>query len=416
MSKSKAIKSIRNTLFTGLIFAITSNHLWAAPFAYITNSGDDTVSVIDTATNMVVDTIEVGLHPIGLAWNPDGTRLYIGNNGIDGDNNTVSVIDLTTNKVIDEFVVGPGPEGLSVHPDGKRLYVATPGIHFLPPDCILGDLMTIVDIENDANTVLKTIPVGDHPWGVLADPANDLVYVTNAHSETLTLIDTSSDTIENEYNMGDGCDTDVDNHPVGLARHPDQNILYVGHMHASKLSEFNLISRRITRQVDLSVGDCPDQICKHAHDLVISPDGSTIYASLFFSGEVAVVDTASFMVTDIIHIGGMGPKGIDILPDGSRVYVASQFDDVVYVIDTASKTVIESIVVGRAPIAFGNFIIPSMQTSGPAIDSVRPKRLRKDRSTNVTIVGSNFVDGLSITVSPSDTGITVGRIRLSGSD
>ena len=33
---------------------------WTAPFAYITNTGDDTVSVIDTASNTVVATVGVG--------------------------------------------------------------------------------------------------------------------------------------------------------------------------------------------------------------------------------------------------------------------------------------------------------------------------------------------------------------------
>jgi YVTN family beta-propeller protein len=32
----------------------------AAPFAYVTNAGDGTVSVIDTATNTVVATVPVG--------------------------------------------------------------------------------------------------------------------------------------------------------------------------------------------------------------------------------------------------------------------------------------------------------------------------------------------------------------------
>jgi len=35
------------------------------PFAYISNSLDDTVSVINTATNTVVDTVDVGNEPEG---------------------------------------------------------------------------------------------------------------------------------------------------------------------------------------------------------------------------------------------------------------------------------------------------------------------------------------------------------------
>ena len=52
----------------------------AAPFAYITNNGSDTVSVIDTATNTVVDTVAVGANPFGVAVHPDGNTVYVANN------------------------------------------------------------------------------------------------------------------------------------------------------------------------------------------------------------------------------------------------------------------------------------------------------------------------------------------------
>lgn len=38
----------------------------AAPFAYITNKGSDTVSVIDTATNTVTATVTVGEGPVAF--------------------------------------------------------------------------------------------------------------------------------------------------------------------------------------------------------------------------------------------------------------------------------------------------------------------------------------------------------------
>ncbi len=67
----------------------------AAPFAYITNYDDNTVSVIDTATNKVTSTVPVGLGPGGVAVAPDGKKVYVANN----DSNSVSVIDTATNSV-----------------------------------------------------------------------------------------------------------------------------------------------------------------------------------------------------------------------------------------------------------------------------------------------------------------------------
>jgi YVTN family beta-propeller protein len=70
----------------------------AAPFAYITNSGSNNVSVIDTATNNVTATIFVGFDPSGVAVTPNGKNVYVTNTN-NGDPGTVSVIDTATNTV-----------------------------------------------------------------------------------------------------------------------------------------------------------------------------------------------------------------------------------------------------------------------------------------------------------------------------
>ena len=74
----------------------------AAPFAYITSSLNNTVSIIDTATNTITATITGFSSPCGIAITPDGTKVYVANR-LGG---TVSVIDTTTNKVIATFTVG----------------------------------------------------------------------------------------------------------------------------------------------------------------------------------------------------------------------------------------------------------------------------------------------------------------------
>jgi len=50
-------------------------------FAYITNGNSATVSVIDTSTNTVINTIQVGATPYGVAVSPSGNRVYVANRG-----------------------------------------------------------------------------------------------------------------------------------------------------------------------------------------------------------------------------------------------------------------------------------------------------------------------------------------------
>jgi YVTN family beta-propeller protein len=124
----------------------------AAPLAYVVNSGDGTVSVIDTATNTVVGIpIPVGREPFGVAVIPDGKHAYVANRG----SNNVSVIDTATNMVVATVVVGNVPFNVAVTPDGNHAYVANAGSS------------NVSVIDTAANTVGPTvIVVGNAPVSV----------------------------------------------------------------------------------------------------------------------------------------------------------------------------------------------------------------------------------------------------------
>ena len=51
-------------------------------YAYVTNFGDNTVSVISTATDTVIGTpIPVGVYPEDIAITPDGSHAYVADPG-----------------------------------------------------------------------------------------------------------------------------------------------------------------------------------------------------------------------------------------------------------------------------------------------------------------------------------------------
>src|SRR5438445_13565499 len=112
----------RLALLLGVL--VLSPVVWArAPQAYITNLNDNTVSVIDTASNTVMATVPVGNFPNGVAVTPDGAHVYVGNQGDGLVPGTVSVIDTATNKLTATVMVGLFPFGVAVTPDGAHVYV-----------------------------------------------------------------------------------------------------------------------------------------------------------------------------------------------------------------------------------------------------------------------------------------------------
>jgi len=126
-------------------------------FVYVANSGDRTVSVIETVFNRVVGIItldEFGgapqpLVPRGVAVSPDGNRLYV----TDGAGNRLFVIDITANHAVVGIVsVGKTPYGVSVSPDSKRVYVANT------------DDNTVSVVDGRSNQVIAVVPAGLGPW------------------------------------------------------------------------------------------------------------------------------------------------------------------------------------------------------------------------------------------------------------
>ncbi|SKC84620.1 cytochrome D1 domain-containing protein [Maledivibacter halophilus] len=258
-------------------------------FAYVTNL-NGFVSVIDTCTNTVVDTIKVGFNPIGIAITPDGRYAYVANSF---DNN-VSVIDTSTNTVVDTIPVGREPFGVAVAPDGNFVYVAI----------ALESRVSVIDTTS--NTVVDTIPVTFFPHGIAITPDGSFAYVSNNEQPPLTttvsVIDTSTRTM-------------VDNIPVGFV----------------------------------------------ATIIAITPDGKFAYVANAGDDNVSVIDIATNTVIDTVPVGSHD-YGVAITPDGRFAYVTNAGDDNVSVIDTSTNTVVDIIPDGNTPFGIAIANIPPCPT------------------------------------------------------
>src|SRR5215475_1569074 len=90
-----------------------------------------TVTRIDLATMKSTNTIQVELHPTAIAWDEQGNRLYVANTNKD----SISVIDTVTDKVIQTRALsgqdtrGFAPTALALTADGKTLFAACGGLN-----------------------------------------------------------------------------------------------------------------------------------------------------------------------------------------------------------------------------------------------------------------------------------------------
>jgi YVTN family beta-propeller protein len=77
---------------------------------YVSNGRAGTISVFDTHSYQLLDTIKVGSRPWGIGVSPDGKFLFSAN----GPSNDVSVVDLKTNQEIARVKAGASPWGIAI--------------------------------------------------------------------------------------------------------------------------------------------------------------------------------------------------------------------------------------------------------------------------------------------------------------
>jgi PGF-pre-PGF domain-containing protein/uncharacterized repeat protein (TIGR01451 family) len=315
-------------LFFSFLLLITASVTHAetqgSQFAYITNYDSDNVSIIDTSTNNVTDSVSVGSGPAGVAVNLAGTRAYVANR----DSDSVSVIDTTTNTVTATVPVESYPYGVAVNLDGTRVYVAN----------MFSDSVSVIDTTT--NTVTATVPVGFTPIGVAVNPDGTKVYVASQNSNSIYVIDTSTNTVTATVPVG--------NLPTGVSVNPAGTKVYVTDYNDNCVYVINTTTNAVTASV--TVGSKPQGVS-------VNPTGTKAYVANQGNDSVSVIDTSTNTVIASVPVGSY-PYGVTVNMDGTKVYVANQGSASVSVIDTTTNTVTATVSAGLGPIAFGQFMIP----------------------------------------------------------
>lgn len=156
-----------------------------------------------------------------------GERFLYTANQISG---TVSVVDLASNQVVQEVPCGQRPSHIALAPDGKRLLISATFAHEV----------VAFDIQSDGQVVeAKRLWTGFEPRGIVIDTAGKLAYValTTAHQVAVIKLDT----LELEAKI------DVGRWPRSVALTPDGKTLVAGCSGDGCLSFVSVAERKLLR-------------------------------------------------------------------------------------------------------------------------------------------------------------------------
>ncbi len=119
--------------------------------AWIANSGDGTVSIIDLTAKRVTATLKIDVQSANrLKFTPDGKRVLI---SLLGGPDLV-VVDVASHAVEKRIPIGHGAAGIQMQPDGARAFVA----------CTPDNYVAIVDLKT--LTIAGHIDAGGNPDGL----------------------------------------------------------------------------------------------------------------------------------------------------------------------------------------------------------------------------------------------------------
>ncbi|HZB47012.1 MAG TPA: YncE family protein, partial [Pyrinomonadaceae bacterium] len=316
------------------------------PYVVVLNQYGNFASVIDASTDAVVGEFETGFYGEKLVFNRAGTRLYV----TDRYKDAVRAFRIDPGPAFTEIAVIPtgntslersNPRDLDLSADGRTLYVAN----------TLGHTVAAINVEADANTLVKVLPLGGLAtdvkiagrWGIVAGQGTN--------------------TRLNEPEAGHGLPT---KNAQGVAiRNNGQPLGYTPVMTdatrattfddiGSELNIFDTQTNRFVfryvdverdksqlvtpgRFVDLGDHTSAQEIIKGSGPEQLFVRGDFLFVTHAHSEQVEVfrIDRTTtdpsrvLAALDIEFTGGITPQGVEASPDGRTVYVANfQTEDV----------------------------------------------------------------------------------------
>ncbi len=296
---------------------------------------------------------------------------------------TMSILDAVSGTESSPVGVGAMPLAVGVTPDGGRVYVANAGDG------------TVSVIDAASRTVAKTVSVGSFPQGVAVAPDGARIYVANGTSGTVSIIERATDTVVGTVGVAPD--------PVSLVADRAGKRLYVVSPDAVTV---------VDTTADVVVTTIPRN--RGLSGAALAPDGTRLFVAERTDGAVAVIDTATNLITATIAVGS-SPGAVGIVstgdPNATRVCVANAGDATISLIDLIGQVVSDTVPVASFPVGLaatpdGTRLLvtsaPRAGAGGNAVSLVDLATRSGQAVLTLTRPLTTSVEGIAIGIAPPD--------------
>ncbi len=340
----------------------------AGEFLLVVNPDSNSLTVIDTAQQLPLAEVTVGVEPRSVTVSPGGERAFVTNFGSD----TVSVLDLDSLSVTQTLPVGDRPAGVVASADGRFVAVSELGT----------DRVRFLEAANGDS--LAILAVADRPYGLAFTPDSRRLLVSHLLSGSVTVLnvqpyvaflpqivqsapyspETPSRSFSQPAQVQISTWPNVAPAPVVLVNASGSRA-YLPQTMANglglntqfdtsvfpKVSVINLQSdtHQTSEHISLTETDRPVGL---PWDVALAQDGMELWVVNAASNDISIIDISNpFFPTRVANIPvGDNPRGIVISPDGYTAYVNNTLAGTISVIDTNTYTVTQVITATTLPL------------------------------------------------------------------
>jgi YVTN family beta-propeller protein len=267
-------------------------------YAYISNGGSNTVTVLDIVDMRQDRVIAVGSNPSGLGVNPRRNEVYVVNSG----SGTVTVINAESNTVAATMRVQRQPYFIDVDARGERAYVANSG----------SNNVSVLDLG--LRREIGVIGAGEGPRMARISNDGKTVVITNRTSGSVSIADARTFKVRSSFDHCPGATDAIimpDSSKAFVTCSGGHQIMVIGLAHATG-------SDPLPADVLLTFLD----VGKTPTNIVLKPDGGEAFVSNYDSDTISEIATTPNEVGGAYLVGTHPVRGL-VSADNSLLYVSN---------------------------------------------------------------------------------------------
>jgi YVTN family beta-propeller protein len=294
-------------------------------YAYVANSGSNSVSVVDVVNVRPEREIAVGQNPVAVAASPTRNEVYVVNSGAAAGMGSLTVVNAESNTAAATIGLRRQPVSIDLSADGKFAYVANSG----------SNSISVVDL--DARREVAAIGAGEQPVAARISPDGKSLVVANRQGNSVTVIDPVARRVRAVF---EGCPGASD---IVILPRSEKAFAACSSGHQALAIALARNGRPDRLETRMDVGDGPMQ-------LALKPDGGELFVMNSLSNSISEVVTSTNDVGGAYQMGVAPNRGL-VSGDNTLLYVANAGSQevIVYSVETSKRR--GTIHVGDGPAA-----------------------------------------------------------------